>query len=69
MIVQVKKDNQNVNDLLYQSERQRVEILNKEFFYNIELTEQENTVLIWLCDWDDRTFDAVVSVLRKVKEK
>lgn len=69
MIVKKNKDNQNVNDLLYQTEQQRVELLNKEFFQNIELTDQENTVLIWLCDWDDRTFDAVVSVFRKVREK
>ena len=42
-------------------------MLNREFFYDIELTKKENDVLVWLCGWDNWTNEAVVDVLRKVR--
>ena len=68
MIKQPKRASQNVNDSFYKAETERIRILNEKFFGGIKLTVQENTVLVWLCGLDYRTFDAMVSVLEKVKE-
>lgn len=68
MIKQPKRENRSVNDSFYKSETERISVLNEKFFDDIDLTAQENTVLVWLCGLDHRTFDAVVSVLEKVKE-
>ena len=68
MIKQPKRVNQNINDSFWQMETERISVLNEKFFGGIELTAQENTVLVWLCGLDYRTFDAMVSVLEKVKE-
>lgn len=46
MIKQPEKGTRNVNDLFYEAERKRIEILNNEFFRDVELTEEENRVLI-----------------------
>ena len=46
MIVQPEKEIRNVNDLLYESERKRIEMLNNEFFFDVELTDAENRVLV-----------------------
>ncbi len=66
MIVQPEKGTRNVNDLFYEAERNRIDMLNREFFQNVELTEQENSVLVWLCGWDEWTINAIVSVFRKM---
>lgn len=68
MIKQPKMESRNVNDSFCQMETERIHMMNEEFFGDIKLTEQENTVLVWLCGLDHRTFDAMVSVLEKVKE-
>ena len=68
MIVQPGKGTRNVNDLFYEAETNRIDILNREFFQNVQLTKKENDVLVWLCGWDDWTIDAVVDVLRKVRD-
>lgn len=68
MIKQPKRENRSVNDSFWQMETERIRVLNEKFFGGIELTAQENTVLVWLCGLDYRTFDAMVSVLEKVKE-
>lgn len=67
MIIQPKKGTRNVNDLFYESEKNRIDMLNHEFFQNVELTKKENDVLVWLCGWDDWTIGTVVDVLRKVR--
>ena len=69
MIKQPEKGTRNVNDLFYDSEGKRIDMLNQEFFQNIELTKRENDVLVWLCGWDNWTIEAVVDVLRKVRDK
>ncbi len=66
MIIQPDKGTRNVNDLFYEAESRRIDMLNREFFQDVELTEQENGVLVWLCGWDERTIDGIVSAFRKV---
>lgn len=68
MIVQPEKGTRNVNDLFYEAQKQRIDLLNCEFFHNVELTNMENDILVWLCGWDEKTINAVVSVFRKVKK-
>jgi hypothetical protein len=63
MIIQPDKGTRNVNDLFYEAEKNRIALLNREFFQNVELTKAENS---WLCGWDEFTINAVVSAFRKV---
>ncbi len=69
MIIQPEKGTRNVNDLFYEAERNRIDMLNREFFQDVELTEQENSVLVWLCGWDEWTLEVIVSVFRKVRNQ
>ncbi len=66
MIIQPEKGTRNVNDLFYEAERNRIDMLNREFFRDVELTEQENRVLVWLCGWDEWTINNIVSAFKKV---
>lgn len=67
MVIQPEKGTRNVNDYFYDAERNRIDMLNREFFHDIQLSEKGNDVLGWLCGWDDWTIDAIVSVFRKVE--
>lgn len=67
MIILPDKGTRNVNDMFYEAERNRIAMLNQEFFQNVELTKAENDVLVWLCGWDEYTVSAVVSAFRKLK--
>ena len=67
MIIQPEKGTRNVNNLFYESESKRIDMLNREFFHDIELTKKENDVLVWLCGLDNWTIEAVVNVLWKVR--
>lgn len=67
MIIQPDKGTRNVNDLFYEAERQRIDLLNREFFQDVELTKAENGVLVWLCGWDEFTINAIVAAFRKVE--
>lgn len=53
MIIQPDKGTRNVNELFYEAERKRIDMLNQEFFHDVQLTRAENAVLVWLCGWDD----------------
>ncbi len=44
-------------------------MLNREFFQDVELTEQENSVLVWLCGWDEWMIDGIVSAFMKVRNQ
>ena len=66
MIIQPDKGTRHVNDLFYEAERKRIALLNREFFQNVELTKEENDVLVWLCGWDEWTINAIVSAFGKV---
>lgn len=68
MIIQPDKETRNVNDLFYESEKKRIDMLNSEFFHDVELTKRENDVLVWLCSWDNWTIEAVVDAFRKVRK-
>lgn len=68
MIIQAEKGTRNVNDLLYEAKRKRIDMLNQEFFQNVQLSKQENDILVWLCGWDEWTIDAVISVFRKIRK-
>ena len=69
MIIQPEKGTRNVNDLFYESERKRIDMLNREFFHDVELTKKENYVLLWLCGWDNWTIETIVDVIRKIKKE
>ncbi len=69
MIIQPEKGTRNVNGLFYEAERNRIDMLNREFFQDVELTEQENSVLVWLCGWDEWTIDGISSVFMKVRNQ
>ena len=66
MIIQPEKGTRNVNDLFYESEKNRIDMLNREFFHDVELTKRENDVLVWLCGWDNWM---IVDVVRKIKKE
>lgn len=67
MIKQTKRESRNVNDYLFiKSERRRIEMLNRVFFSNVELTKDENSVLVWLCGWDEYTINNIVSAFKKI---
>jgi len=67
MIIQPDKGTRNVNDLFYEAERNRIDLLNREFFNDVELTKKENAVLVWLCGWDEWTINSIVSAFKKVR--
>lgn len=66
MIIQPEKGTRNVNGYFYEEEKKLIDLLNHEFFQNVELTKAENDVLVWLCSWDEWTVNAVISAFRKV---
>lgn len=67
MIIQPDKGTRNVNDYFYETEGKRINMLNREFFQNVQLSKKENDVLVWLCGWDEWTIEAVMDVFRKVR--
>lgn len=67
MIHQPKRGTRNVNEQFFQGEKARIELLNREFFQEVQLTKEENAVLVWLCGNDWHTVRAVVSAFKKVK--
>jgi len=66
MIIQPEKGTRKVNDSFYEAEGKQIDMLNREFFQNVQLSKKENDVLVWLCGWDEWTIDAIVSAFRKV---
>ena len=64
MIIQPEWGTQNVNKYFYESEARRIADLN-EIFGEVELTEDEQRILIWLAGWDEYTIENVLSVIRK----
>lgn len=57
----------NVNENFIKSETERIDKLNAIFFKDVELTENEQRVLVWLCGWDNFTIDNVISAFKKIK--
>lgn len=69
MIIQPDKGARNVNELFYEAERKRIDMLNQEFFHDVQLSKNENDVLVWLCGWDDWTIKAIMDAFRKVRNR
>lgn len=67
MIIQPEKGTRDVTDLFYEAERKRIEKLNCEFFHDVELTDAENKVLVWLCGFDDWTINILVKAFQKMR--
>lgn len=67
MIIRSGKGTRGDDDLAKKEEGKRVEMLNREFFQNVQLTKEENDVLVWLCGWDEWTVGAMVGVFRKIR--
>ena len=63
MIIQLEWGTRNVNKCFYESEARRIADLN-EIFGEVELTEDEQRILIWLAGWDEYTIENVLSVIR-----
>lgn len=66
MIIQPEWGTRNVNKCFYESEARRIADLN-EIFGEVELTEDEQRILIWLAGWDEYTIENVLSVIRKAR--
>ena len=56
-----------LNEIALETITKRVDTLNKSFFKDVELTEEEQKVLIWLCEWDADTINNIVSAFKKAK--
>ncbi len=66
MIKQPVKGTRNVSTSFFEAETRRIKRLNEIFFDDVELTQEENDVLVWLCGWDEWTIDAIISVFAKI---
>ena len=64
MIIQPEWGTRNVNKYFYESEARRIADLN-EIFGEVELTDDEQRILIWLAGWDEYTIENVLSAIRK----
>ena len=64
MIIQPEWGTRNVNKYFYESEARRIVDLN-EIFGEVELTEDEQRILIWLAGWEESTVDHLLSVIEK----
>lgn len=64
MIIQPEWGTRNVNKYFYENEARRIATLN-EIFGDIELTEDEQRILIWLAGGDEYTLENMLSVIRK----
>jgi len=67
MIIQPEKGTRNVTDLFYKAESKQIDKLNREFFRDVELTDAENKVLVWLCGFDEWTVNVLIKAFRKVR--
>lgn len=67
MIKQPKGELQKLDDIFFKMKKERIDVLNKEYFQDIDLTDSENDCLTWICGLDYRTFDALSSVFKKIR--
>ena len=56
-----------ISELGKQSAARKINKLNNELFRNVELSEEEQNTLVWLCCWADNTLNNIVSAFKKVK--
>ena len=65
MIIQPEWGTRNVNKYFYESEARRIADLN-EIFGEVELTEDEQRILIWLAGWDEYTMEICFQLSEKL---
>ncbi len=65
MIKQPVKDTRNVSTSFFEAETRRIKRLNETCFDDVKLTQEENEMLVWLCGWDERTVEAIISAFSK----
>lgn len=68
-MIEPRQNTEDYTDALLESENRRIKKLNDTFFNNIELTEDEQRYLRWLCDWDQDTLINIMSAFEKVKNQ
>lgn len=56
------------NGIMQKAFNKNVDLLNSQL-ESVELTEQEEKTLLWLCENEESTVLNIVSVLKKVRDK
>ena len=56
-----------MNNYLYESQKSNIDRLNEIFFNDVELSDEENSSLVWLCRLEDSTIDNIISAFSKVE--
>ena len=64
MIKQPKFNPDRENIYFYRSQKKHIAMLN-EVFGDVELSEEEIRILIWLTNWDTSTVKNIVSAIKK----
>ena len=67
MIIQHNQEPTDMNNYLYESQKSNIDRLNKIFFNDVELSDEENSSLVWLCRLEDSTIDNIISAFSKAE--
>lgn len=67
MIRHPELEGRNINRLFYESEARRIAEMNR-VIGNMELTKEEEKVMVWIAGWDEFTLQNILSVMEKVKQ-
>lgn len=67
MIIQHNQELMDMNNYLYESQKSNIDRLNEIFFNDVELSDKENSSLVWLCRCEDSTIDNIISAFSKVE--
>lgn len=65
-MINYPSEERNVNEKFIESEKKYIDKLNDNFFKDVELTKNEESILVWLCGWDEYTINNVISAFKKV---
>lgn len=63
----VNDERLGISELCKQSATRKINKLNNEFFSKVELSEEEQRTLVWLCGWEESTINNIVSAFKKAK--
>lgn len=67
MIVQTNRESIVINDSFYESQKGKIDKLNNIFFNDVELSDEENSSLVWLCRCEDSTINNIISAFSKIR--
>ena len=67
MIIQPNRESMTTNDAFYESQKGKIDKLNDIFFNNVELSDGENSSLVWLCRCEDSTINNIISAFSKIR--